>query len=363
VVKNLLIMLISLTLLTGCADQRVLEKLGFTHTTSYDLLPNGNLKVTITIPKEDPEVKATRELLTTVAKSSKEAKMKLSRQTNLILVSGQLRNTLFGLSIAKSGIWNHIDTFVRDPQIASQVKVTVVNGDASSLLEKNYKEHPRTGKYIDRMIEKEAQSQSIPSVNLYEFARDYYDDGIDPVAPVVKDAGNHISLDGIGLFLDDRYITKIEMKDSLVFTFLRGNFKQGEISIELGEQKNELVMFSLLIGTSNISVKQDANGKPTVTISVKINGSILEYIGKLTLSNDADRHKLEQMIAKDLSERGNQMIKLMQENKVDSVGIGMYVRNSMSYKAWKSLDWRDVYSKMNVKCNVEVKIKDYGKFK
>lgn len=357
--------LILLVLLTGCGDQKILEKIGFTQTTSYDLLPEGNLKIAVTIPKADPEANVSREVLSTTAQSSKEAKISFSRQTHLILVSGQLRNTLFGLSLAKSGLWNHIDTLIRDPSISPRVKVTVVNGDAESILEKNYKQHPRTGKYVDLLLEKETHFQTLPKVTIYDFARDYYDDGIDPVAPIIKDIGDSVIVDGVALFRDDKYIAKVDPNDSLIFSFLRGDFKQGQININLAgtDESRETVMFSSIVSSRKVDVKQAADKKSIVNIEVNVKGSILEYIGDLKLSNDSDRRKLERNMSENLSGRGNQMVQFMQEKKVDSVGIGMYVRNSMSYASWKNTDWREEFPHIQINCHIHVKIKDYGKFR
>ncbi|KIL39820.1 spore gernimation protein GerC [Gordoniibacillus kamchatkensis] len=357
--------LLTMAALSGCGDQRILEKVGFTQTTSYDLLPDGRLKIAVAIPKADPEAELSRQLLTTTALSSKEARINLSRQTNLILVSGQMRNTLYGLSLAKSGLWNHIDTLMRDPSISPQVKVTVVNGDAESLLKKNYEQHPRTGKYIDRLLEKEAQEQAVPKVTLYEFARNYFDDGVDPVAPIVKDDGDSVIVDGIALFRDDKYAGRIEPGDSIIFALLERDFKKGEISIELAgeEGKKEIVMFSSLISSRKVEVGHGDAGTRTVNINVDVKGSILEYIGRLKLSDDANRHELERKISEHLSSRGNQLVGMMQEKGTDSLGIGMYVRNSMSYAAWKKLNWREEFPDVQVKCNIHVKIKDYGKFR
>ena len=108
-----LFLLLCLLPLAGCGDQRILEDLGFIQTTSYDLLPDGNLAISVSIPQADPETSAKREVLTATAKSSKEAKMIMSRQTGMLLVSGQLRNVLFGRSMAEHGLHGHLDTLYR----------------------------------------------------------------------------------------------------------------------------------------------------------------------------------------------------------------------------------------------------------
>lgn len=360
-----------LIVLVGCGDQRILEKLGFTQTTSYDLVPSEKvgtqekLMITVTIPKTDPESANKRETLTAISATSKSARIMLDRKTELFLVSGQLRNTLFGLNLAKQGIWEHIDTLVRDPAISQRVKITVVNGNAHNLLIKDYAQHPRTGKYIDRMIEKEGKSQTVPPMTLYEFTRDYFDDGIDPVAPIIKERNKDIVIDGIALFNKDRYITKIEADKSLIFALLRGNFKQGDLSVDLitkSGKSEEHVMLSSLISKRNIKVYSNDLDHIIININIKLNGSILEYIGDLHISENSDRQKLETMISKFIENETSVMIAQMQKNEVDSLGLGKHVRNSLSYSEWKYLNWKKLYPNVKVRCSVQIKIKDYGKF-
>ncbi|SHE14340.1 germination protein, Ger(x)C family [Chlamydia abortus] len=352
-----------LTILTGCGDQRILEKAGFIETESFDLLPNGQFLISNSVPITEPGVKTQRKVLTTEAKSSKEAKVEFARQTSLTLVNGQLRNLIFGVSLAKQGLWDQFDTFSRDPSVSPHAKIAIVNGSASSLLAKDFKQHPRTDQYIDRLLTKEAKEHAIPKVTLYEFTRDFLDDGIDPVVPVIREDRDNISLDGIGLFKGSRYITKIEPDDALIFGFLRDNVKRGNLDVELGqaEGENELVMFNSLTSRRNIKVKRTDSGSPEVEINVKVKGSILEYIGPRDLSEEKNRSSIETMMSDHITRRANKMVKHMQMNRVDSLGIGKYVRNNMSYEAWKAMDWEQKYPDAKVKCKIRFKIKDTGK--
>lgn len=365
--RRMLVLTVIAIMLGGCGDKRILEELGFTQTASYDLLPDGKLDITLSIPLADPEAKTKRMTLRTSSESSKESRIKMAMQTHLQLVSGQLRNSIFGLSLSKAGLWNHIDTLIRDPSISPQVKVTVVNGNAGELLRKDYKQQPRTGKYIDKLLTKEAEGQTVPKMTLYQFARDYYDDGIDPVAPIIKDVGDHITIDGIGLFRNDRYVTKIKPKDALIFAFLRGRFKQGELSVDLAREAHsdkQIAMLSGLMSTREVKVNLGRNGNTTVRFVIHIQGSILEYIGPYNLSNDSERKKLEHQIASYISDKSEKMVTMMQRHKVDSLGIGTHVRNRMSYQEWKSHNWNDeLYPDVRVLFDVSVKIKSYGKFR
>ncbi|MGG4106107.1 Ger(x)C family spore germination protein [Paenibacillus lautus] len=361
-----LLLLLCILPIFGCGDQRILEDLGFIQTTSYDMLPNGELSFSVSIPQADPETSAKREVLTATAKSSKEARMIMSRQTGMLLVSGQLRNVLFGISLAENGLHGHLDTLFRDPSISSQVKISVVEGSAGELLIEDYKQHPRTGRYIDMLLEKEALGQTIPKVTLFNFARDFFDQGIDPVAPIIKKHGNnYITTNGIALFRDDRYVTKIEPQDALVFAFLKSNFREGQINIDLTEinGKKENVMFSSLISTRKVKVIRGMQGIEKVAYHVKVTGSVLEYIGDTRLNNDLERRELEQRISQYISKKADAIIALMKKNQVDNIGIGTYVRNRAGYEQWKKMNWRQELQKLPVECSIEVHIKDYGKFR
>jgi germination protein, Ger(x)C family len=365
-----------LVVVTGCGDQRILERLGFIQTTSYDIAPSSEgeseqkLLISVTIPRPDSGSETgsgsggvNREFLTTVSSTGKESRINLSRQTELQLVSGQLRNTLFGLSLAKQGIWQHIDTLVRDPSISPRVKITIVNGNAHDLLAKNYPFHPRTGQYITRMLDKESLSQVVPSTTLYQFTKDYFDDGIDPIAPIIKESGESIKIDGIALFQKDRYVMKVEPKQAIIFALLRTNIKQGDISLDLsgGNREHEHVTFSSLVSHRSVKMKP-SKGSFHVDINIKMEGSVLEYFGALDLESEKDRSTIEKLASEQIQAKAKELIAAMQSNRVDSLGLGKNIRSTLQYAKWHNMDWRDTYQHMDVQCHVKVRIKDYGMF-
>lgn len=356
-------MFVAIVLLSGCgSDERIIDKIGFVQSTSQDLLPDGQLKIAVSVPIANPDIKEGREFLQTEAKSSKEGRMKLARQTNLKLVSGQLRVILFGRPLAEHGIWDGLDTYIRDPTVSETAKIVIVEGDAASLLGKNYKSFPRTGKYIDSLIRKEADGHTIPDTTIYSFTRDYYDDGQDPIAPIVKEETDSITTNGIGLFQDDKYAGRINSEEGLIFTCLYKNFKIGELTVNLTEESGKKVstFFDSLENKRKIKVIHTEQGDTEIMLNIKLKASLVDYPGELNLSVDEDLHKFEQKVSEELTRRGNEIIKQLQELKVDSLGIGKFVRNSMSYKDWKELNWRDEYAKLSIKCKFALKVKDYG---
>lgn len=361
-----LLALTILIVLPGC-DYRILERIGFTYAASYDVAENDQIEVAISIPRADPTVKLVREVHSATGRTSKDARMKFSNESDLLLVNGQIRVLLYSEALGRRDLSNEMNSIVRDTSISPLIKIALVNGSAKGLLLKDYKQHLSTDKYINRLLEKSGEAHRVPKTTLYEFERDYYDDGIDPVAPILKDEGKDITIDGIGLFRDYKYVTKIQDKDALIFAMLRGNFKSGAMSLILSDDDNgeahESIMFTSIISSKKVHVVHKANEPIQVTITANLKGSVHEYLGEMKLSHDAERHQMEARVSELLSARANQMVKLLQQNKVDSLGIGIHVRNSMSYTEWKKLDWREQYSRVKVNCRIHFKAKDYGKIR
>ena len=353
-------------LLTACSnDQRILEDLGMIQVSAYDLAADNKIKVTVALPYSDPVSKVTRLVLSETADSSKEARLQFSRQTDLIMVSGQMRNTLFGSSMAEQGLKKHIDTLLRDPSVALGVHLTVVNGNAGEFLAKNYPPHIFTGQYVLQLLSKEGARNIVPVTRLYEFTRDYNDDGIDPVAPIVKDAGKNAAVDGIALFQDDRYRMKIPVKDGIIFNLFRENIKQGELALELGGEKKpkDVALLSAMSAKRKVKVKRLSDKHFKVDINVSVQGSVLEYTGRKMLDIKNQRNQVEADMAEYITSHADKMVKEMQLHNVDSLGIGQYVRNSLSYREWKSMNWREVYPKIQINCHTKVLIKNYGKYR
>jgi spore germination protein len=88
----------------------------------------------------------------------------------------------------------------------------------------------------------------------------------------------------------------------------------------------------------------------------------LEYLGDRNLGDEKARRQLEKQMAVFIKKETLKIVKDMQENNVDSLGIGKYVRNSLNQREWQKLNWREVYSHVEVDINTKVKIKNYGKF-
>ncbi|MCM3000926.1 Ger(x)C family spore germination protein [Paenibacillus cellulositrophicus] len=367
--KRLLMSLTAVMLmLTGCTDQHIIERAGFVRTLAYDLSGEGEntkLRVTASIPKSNHEDAI---VYTTMAESGKKAKMIFDRQNNRRLVNGQLRQVVFGERLARKGVWSNMDTLTRDPSIGSRLHIIVAESDPHHILIRNdYPQGPTAGEYLDTLIRTEAKSGEIPDTTLYTFTRDYYDDGIDPVATILKEEKDSLSIDGIALFKNDQYVGKIDADDRMFFALLHHGVRAGDLNVSIQTDRNAEEQATLEYLSSKrrikvLSTRDILEGRPIqVALRIRLSGSLLEYIGALDMKKRTDQRKLEAELEKTINRKCQKLIDHMQEKKSDPMGIGQYVRNSIPHSVWKQLKWEEVFSKADISVHVDVKIRDYGK--
>ncbi len=350
---------------TACSqDQHILERIGYVRTVGFDK-EEDQVRATLSIPLIVTEAKQTQftdEILTATANSGKEARITLSRKTSRKLLSGQIRTLMYSTDIAREGLRNFMDTLQRDPTVSKRTELIIVDGSTHDILTGTYKGHPRTGQYIDRLLKKEFEMQTIPRILLHEYFRDYYDNGKDPIANMIRKSGNDLEYDGIALFRKDKYISRLSPAEVFYFSLMYHNQGKGEFTVTSDNPDMRSITFDAINSKKKIKIKKMGDEKYRADITIKLNGGALEYVGDLNLSITEDRTKLEGIINEYITKQCEKVVKKLQKNRTDSLGIGQYVRNKMSYKAWTDTSWDDMYRNMEINVHTNFKMKNFGNF-
>lgn len=367
-IGQVLLAILILLNVSGCLDERIIEDLGFIHTIGYDLVDDGkNLQVTITIPQVDPTSEKFIQTQTAISNSPKDGRSHFARKSERVIVKGQLRNALYSTDVAKEGLIEVIDTLIRDPFVGLRVEIVVVDGNVNELLTTDYPEHPRVGRYINLLIEREARFNVIPEQMMYQFVRDYHDDGIDPIAPIIKMGKGEIVVDGIALFDGDKYKSKLEPISGRVFHMLRDDYRGGDVSIALIDKdddeatyKDPFVTFSFVESKKRVKVRGESPEDLTIELHIDVDSALSEYTGHQDLLQDKHQLEIERAFTHFLHTSAKEMVEHMQEHNTDALGLGQYVRNSMSYDEWQALNWKEVFPNVAVEYYFDVKIKRIG---
>jgi spore germination protein len=365
--KNTIIVFCIVLMATGCAQKRIIDDLALINAIGYDLSEENedNLKVTATFPIITKDGKYDRKTIIVEGKSSKSAREKLKHKTNMQLESGQIRVSLFGTELAKQGLLTQLDTFVRDPNIGSRVLLALGKPVASDILTLQIENEGQNATFLEQAITKLHSESKTINYDIFQFLRDLYDDGMDPILPAYKVEDNDLKYDGVGLFQGDRLIDYLNPEDSKLLFLFRKEIIHGDLEqeIELEEGKVQQIMLSYVQTKHHIDVNSVAMDNLVATIDLEIQGDVLEFTGEEDLSDPNIQMKVEKLISEQLKSKGNKLLLQLQKMQVDPIGIGQHVRNHMKYKRWKKLNWYEEYQNMEINVNITVKFSSNGKWK
>ncbi|WP_158606718.1 Ger(x)C family spore germination protein [Paenibacillus ginsengarvi] len=360
--KRILAALAAVLLTTGCADEKILEKVGFMRTIAFDTAgadEPDKLEVTISIPLSTGKKTM---LHSTIARTPQEAMLVFNRRNDREIVKGQVRQVLFGESIARKGVWDHLDLLMRDPSLGSRVHLLVTEGDPKALLGRTFANRGTSGEYIDDLIRTVVHAENLPDTN-------YYDDGIEPIAMIIKGSATNLAIDGIALFRKDRMIARVKPEDQMLLSMLRDDVDTGKLFLELptNGEPDDKVALSHLVSRRNVTVASggaNRQGAPLqATVRLTIKGSILEYSGDRSVQGAAEQRQLEAKMGEVIRQRCQSLIEFMQKNGTDAIGIGQYARKKMSYAEWTRKPWSDLFAKADIRVEAVVHIKDFGNLK
>jgi spore germination protein len=364
--NRFVIPILIVAMLSGCAQKRIIDDLALINAVGYDVSEKDDepLQMTATFPIITKDGKYDRETLTVTGRSSKGARVKLRNETNLQLESGQLRVAIYGRELAEKGLIPYIDTLVRDPNIGPRVLMTLGKDGASEIVKVPIENEGQNATFLEQFLTKLHNESKATNFNIYQFFRDLYDDGIDPILPVFTAEKDSIKFDGVGLFQDDRLVDLLNPEDTRLLFLLREEIKRGEFDLTLDvEGSKQEMMISYVQTTHRIKVNSTRKNQQAATIHIDVLGDVQEYTGEEDLSDPKVQMKLEKIVGKQLNEKGDALLKHLQAKQVDSNGIGRYIRNNMGYKDWKSLNWREAYANMKLDVKISVKFSSGGKWK
>ncbi|MBU5671211.1 Ger(x)C family spore germination protein [Paenibacillus brevis] len=354
-----------LAIAAGCSsDRNILERVGYVRTVGFDAEKDNMIRVTVNIPLIIAEANETRqqeEIFSKVVRSSKEARILMSRRTSRKMVSGQINTILFNEELSRRGLWSHMDSLLRDFTISKRTEIAVVEESARDIIETHLPGHSRTNQYIDRMLKKEFETQTLPHVLLHHFCRDYFDEGRDPITPFLSKSGKDLEVSGIALFKKDRMVGKLSANDIFYFSIIYHDQDRGEFTLGLNRPELYSISFHAINNTTRKTISKTPDGRYRADIRINIHGGVTEYIGNLKMST-SERTELEHILSRHIEEECNRVVKKLQQLGVDSIGIGQYVRNKVSYQEWKAFYKDNYIQDMDIVVHTNFKVKNFGNF-
>ncbi len=375
--KKLLLILITLTFLTGCYNYRELNDLAIVTAISISKeKDNYNIAVQIVNPKKDQDTSSSNEPDFIVYKSKGEtlqaAFESLVKESPKRMYKTQMQILIIDEKMAKNNIKEVFEYLARDPEIRNEFNVLI--GKSDNILETlTPLDNLSSQNILDSL---KASSKYLGNTNLLTFNEllsDYQNEKTEMAMPVIKlssqknkdDKNNEktlekttttpaIVLDNIGIFKDNKLIGYLSTKETISYNFINNNIALTNIKKDY--PNNKYIAYKILKSKSKLEVTPK---KHTITLTIKGNAEINEATYNIDLSKEKNIKKLE----KSLNKRLEKMItssfnSTRKKYNSDIYGFeDLYYKKDPKYynkikKDWDSKEFQKI--KLKVKSNIKI---------
>jgi spore germination protein len=339
-------------LLTGCVAEEIIDEVPILFIIGYDQGEDGKIKGTISLQTFDPNQEVETRAFEAEAYTSKGLRNQLSGLPKPISI-GKMAVLLFSEDMAEEGIIDILDSFLRDPAAGRLIYIGVVEGSASELINNEFQYLQGIGPFLQNLIKQSVEYGNMPQNNIHLFDYKYYGDGMDPVTPILRMEETEVKIKGLALFDDDIMVGKLNLDEMFIFALINKSFSAGLYELELPD--GEYANLQKIKSKVKYKVK-NGNTNPSINISVKLNGNIVEYTGeKLTKANKTE---IAQTFERKVEAQGIEMIKEFQKLGIDTFSIGDHARSQTRNFDFKK--WYERYPDLPVTIDVKVNIGESG---
>lgn len=373
--KKCTIFIIAITFLSGCIPKDYIETLGIITAVGYDLTENDRIRGTLVMFQFDPAESSTSQVVTGEADTSKGVRFATGRLTSHKLVSGQVRLEIFENELAERGMMKYMDTLQRDAKISDMGYLATSEVPTEELLKSNNDEdRPNTGNYIQELINKSINDESLPNAVLTTFMHDYYDVGRDPILPLLTLDEDKAVIKGISLFQNDRLVNTISQERMFFVMLMMHEFEHGQFQLQL--PNDALIKYhkeesmespgegSLYVSLHEIKTKRKikpTKGTPTKqSMTLEMEGRLLEITQDIDLKNTKAIEALEKEIEKKVERQLEETLQVLKDNQVDPVGFGAKYNTYNRSNRVTNENWREQIPNLQVEFNVDFKLLRYG---
>lgn len=379
-------------LLSGCWDDRELNELGITSGSAYDWEDN-QWKATYQVINPSSGASgmggggggstSSPPFLTFTVKGR--TIMEAIERTNLTstreMFFSHSRITVIGESLARHGINQLIDMFLRKQDARETVFVFITQGDAGDILDQLMQMTKNQGAGIQLMIEQEAKLVSYyPGTRLYELAMALSSESRSAVLPEilltgpqtmdetsetgVTDLPSRLALGRLGVIKGDTFVGWLSQKQAFGLSFLTNSIDSATIAFASQPTKSDKLDASFILQNSATTVRPVWD-KDHYVMNIEVKGSgVLTELGSVMDLNDRKAIRemeasLEQRVLSLVNDSWTEVKRL----GADVTGFAVRIHRS-DRKRWKQIEeeksWDRVFQEIEIRPQVSIKIERTG---
>ncbi|MGP4038440.1 Ger(x)C family spore germination protein [Gracilibacillus sp. D59] len=362
-----------LLFLTGCWDSKELVEYGFIMGVSFDQHKNEEIEFNAQIYSPAETIGGTSSGETTfytnlnlegksVFETARDIPLHLGRKAQW----SHMRVLLIGEDFAKAhNIGDVLEFFYRDHETRLMSYVIITNGKASDYWEMK--------PFIERTISQELRTILDSSANftgkstkskLLNVAINLDSKSKTTLIPYIKKETNGSLTPvatGAAVVQEGKMVDYVNAAELETLIMLKDEYKGGVINFPCMNKEIEYLEETIEVSSLETKLSPQINQESlSIDITTKIEGSLGEL--QCSFVTTADKLKtLEKHIAKSIQADMNHVIRYLQENELDVLGIAnkLYQQKPQLWKKHKA-EWGKLLAESEVNLDVEVKVESTG---
>ncbi len=362
-------------LLSGCWDQKELNDIVLVDGVGIDKAKDGKVEVTISmvIPQAQSASEAGggakgaggTQLVgvryatgVTVAKALEQLQTKIPRK----IFFGHLQAIVISEKIAKEGITDYLDLFLRHPRPSTHSYVFISKGSAKELLSL------QTDLYSPvEIIRGIARSETLMNktvLDVLEMLKDG-DTAIPMIEKLPPEKGKKPNqtipyLNKTAIFNKDKMVGSIDDSLTRGAMWIRNEIKEARITM-IPKNENEPITLAVLNAKTKL-VPKISGDKWKMTIKGRASGEIISNYGNRNLKDKKMMDKLEKQFAKEIEERMAKTVQYVQKKKKVRIFEFGEAFERKYPKRWNEVKdrWVEIYPTVEVDYDVKVNIRSQG---
>lgn len=379
-------------LLSGCWDDRELNELGVTSGSAYDW-ENNEWKATYQVINPSSGASgmggsgggstSSPPFVTFTVKGR--TIMEAIERTNLTstreMFFSHSRITVIGESLAKHGINQLIDMFLRKQDARETVFVFISKGEAGDILDQLMQLTKNQGAGIQLMIEQESRLLSFyPGTRLFELAMALSSESGSAVLPEIMltgpdimdettetgrtDLPSRLALGRLGVIKGEKFVGWLSQKQAFGLSFMTDNIKTATIAFASQPRKSDKLDASFILQNSRTTVHPIwAKDHFIMDIDIKGSGVLTELGSVMDLNDRKAISEMEASLERQVLGLVNNSWTEVKKLGADVTGFAVRVHRS-DRKRWKQIEknksWDSVFQEIEIRPHVSFQIERTG---
>lgn len=270
---------------------------------------------------------------------------------------------VFGNDLAKEGIRDQMDYFLRNYQGRLTVNVCIAKGKAGDIFDVSSDLDQIPAVKVSDLIGNKNASLEVVDLNVADLMTDLSSSSKSMVAPyleIVNEEGEeHLGVSGCAVFKGDKVVGELDPTETRGYLWVQNEVTNGKFIVDILDQQATL---SVVKAESKVDPVINKDGSVSVKITAKEEGILESQTGSVALNTQNHIKLLQKAAAKAIKSEIQQTLNKSMQLGTDIYGFGDMLKQKYPHK-WKSLEenWDDLYQNIDVQIEVTAEVRGDGR--